>query len=122
MLNKPNIRAKTKKIIASTESITLIIPSHMPILAKVNPACGDLPALISLISFFPMIHAGIAARIPQEIKDKIPSTNAMIALELAPPPVFIEPGGTGGGGGLKLGGGGGGGGKFPLPESVLKSE
>jgi len=68
-----------------------------------------------------MIHAGIAARIPHAIKERIPSTNAIIAFELALP-VGPEPDGIGGGGGLKLGGGGGGGGKFPVPESLLKSE
>lgn len=106
-----------KKKIAIIERTTFIIPSHIPIFARVLPASDDLPALISFNSLFPMIHAGIAARIPQATYESIPNTNAIIAFELAPP---LVPGLVGGGGGgLKLGGGGGGGGKFPLPESVL---
>jgi hypothetical protein len=106
-------------IIPKIERITLIIPSHMPIFAIVIPASEDLPALISFISFLPIIHAGIAAKIPHAMYDNIPRTKATIEFELAPPPefpVFCD----GGGGGLKLGGGGGG--KLPLPESDRKNE
>lgn len=116
-MKRPNTKANARNISARMDRIIFTIPSHIPIFASVLPASGERPALISLISFLPTIHAGIAAKSPQAMYDSMPSTNAMIAFELAPPPVFMELGATGGGGGLKLGGGGGGG-KFPLPESV----
>jgi len=122
-LNIPRVNKNTTAIRVNTVKITFIIPSHIPIVARVFPASGDLPALISLISFLPMIQAGIAAKRPHIIYESIPSTRANIALELAPPPdpdrgaEEDDGGGGGGGGGLNEGGGGGGGGTFPLPES-----
>lgn len=118
-LNIPSVNKNIKAIMVNTESITFMIPSHIPIVASVFPASGDLPALISFISFLPIIQAGIAAKSPHIIYESIPSTRANIALELAPPPDPDDEDvdGGGGGGGLKDGGGGGGGGTFPLPES-----
>ena len=83
----------------NTESITFMIPSHIPIVASVFPASGDLPALISFISFLPIIQAGIAAKSPHIIYESIPSTRANIALELAPPPDPDDEDVDGGGGG-----------------------
>ena len=105
----PNANRMINRIPTRMETITLIIPSHIPICAIVLPAGEAKPASISFNSFFPIIQAGIPVRIPHpKTQAAIPKISAQIALVLDLS-LCIPPDGGGGGVVGPPGGGGGGG-------------